>query len=58
MIHRPDLAANPEDAVIHVDGRPMRHVGEGRFVPAQLAPANDETLAKRFEPGGPLLKAG
>lgn len=57
MILRPDLAANPEGAVVYVDGRPMRHLGGGRFAPAQAASAGD-LMAKRFESGGPLLKGG
>ena len=57
MTLRPDLAANPAGAVVYIDGRPMRHMGEGRFAPAQTQPAAEETLAKRFEPGGPLLTA-
>lgn len=43
MIHRPDLAHLAEGDVRQIDGRTMRHVGDGRFVPAE-----PDTLAKRF----------
>lgn len=40
-------------SVVLVNGQWMRHLGGGRFEPAP-APGAAETLAKRFDAGGPL----
>ena len=52
MMHRPDLADRPVGEVLIMEGRPMRHVGEGCFLPV-------EPIMKRFAPdeGDLLLKA-
>jgi hypothetical protein len=54
MIHRPELAHLSEGDVRQIEGRTMRHLGEGRFVPVDA-----DLLVKRFanDDGELLLKA-